>query len=148
MKTLTIRQLASIKRTAQNVCPMVTKKNKIAAKIAELGQQFNEINEQIKGWEGAVIAMTGMTSENIVRRVVTPVLDENGNQKLDANGQPMKMTKYEPNMDILTYDEDKKVYIINETTEPANEDTQVAEEAPEATEEAPAEAQNNDPWGE
>lgn len=150
MKTISVRQLASIKRTAQNVYPMVAKKNKIAAKIQELGQEFNEINEQIRGWEGAVISMTGHTSEDIVTRTVTPILDENGNQKLDANGRPMNITKYEPSA-LLVFDEEKKVYTViePEATAPATSaNEEPANEAPAETETPAFEDNNNDPWGE
>ena len=44
MKTISVRQFATIKRVAQNVNPLVVKKNKIAAKISELNEEYNAIN--------------------------------------------------------------------------------------------------------
>lgn len=114
MKTLTVRQLASIKRTAQNVYPMVSKKNKLGEKVKELEEEIKDLETQIKSWEGAVMTMTeGYCSEEVITRVVVPALNEDGTPKIGPNG-PIKMTKYEPNADILSYDEDKKVYVIKE----------------------------------
>lgn len=114
MKTLTVRQLASIKRTAQNVYPMVSKKNKLVEKVKELEEEIKDLETQIKSWEGAVMTMTeGYCSEEVITRVVVPALNEDGTPKIGPNG-PIKMTKYEPNADILSYDEDKKVYVIKE----------------------------------
>ena len=51
MKTLTVRQFAGVKRIAQNVNPLVVKKNKIAAKIDELNAEYNALTEEIEGHE-------------------------------------------------------------------------------------------------
>lgn len=112
MKTITSRQMASVKRTAQNVNPMVVKKTKLLAKIDSINAELEELNTQINSWEGAIIAMTGTTSEQLVRKVVSPVYDADGNPKLDIKGQQVMVTKYEINPEIVSYDENKKVYNI------------------------------------
>ena len=71
MKTISIRQFASVKRIAQNVSPLVVKKNKIAAKIDELNAEYNALIEEIEGHEMGVKALTGgLTSEDLVVKKV------------------------------------------------------------------------------
>ena len=48
MRTLTVRQFASVKRIAQNVNPLVVKKDKIATKIDELNAEYNALTEEIE----------------------------------------------------------------------------------------------------
>jgi hypothetical protein len=125
MKTITSRQIASVKRTAQNVNPMVVKKTKLLAKIDSINAELEELNTQINSWESAIIAMTGTTSEQLVRKVISPVYDIDGNPKLDIKGQQVMVTKYEINPEIVSYDEDKKVYNIltmEDTKETASSD--------------------------
>lgn len=109
MKTLTVRQFAGIKRVAQNVNPLVVKKNKISAKIVELNAEYNALVEEIEGHEMGVKSLTGgLTSEDLVVKKV----EDTG--KVDKDGKPIKVTKYEPNLDTLNYNEDKNVYEIKE----------------------------------
>lgn len=111
-KTLTIRQFATIKRVAQNVNPLVVKKNKIADKIKELNAEYNALSEEIEGHEMGVKNLTGgFMSEDLVIKVV----EETG--KVDKNGVPTKITKYEPNSERVSYDETNKVYIIKDEVE-------------------------------
>lgn len=107
MKTLTVRQFATVKRVAQNVNPLVVKKSKIAAKIDELNAEFNALTEEIEGHEMGIKALTGgYISEDLVTKKV----EETG--KLDKDGRPIKITKYEPK-DILVFNEETNVYEIH-----------------------------------
>lgn len=109
MVTLTIRQFASIKRVAQNVNPLVTKKNKITEKIAKLKEEHESLCKEIECHEMGVITITnGYTSEDLVVKVV----EETG--KEDKNGNPIKTTKYEPNSELVTFDKESNMYIIRE----------------------------------
>ena len=146
MKTLTVRQFAGVKRIAQNVNPLVVKKNKIAAKIDELNAEYNAINEEIEGHEMGVKALTdGLTSEDLVVKKV----EDTG--KVDKDGKPVKVTKYEPKAGVVVFNEEANVYEIHvgedvapENVEPATVDD--AETAPEtevkAGEEAPFDPTN------
>jgi hypothetical protein len=88
-KKFTKFQIATIKRTAQNVNPLVVKKDKINAKIAELNSELDTIQKQIDSWESAISAMTGgFTTEDLVSKVVIP----DGGK--DKNGNPTKITKF------------------------------------------------------
>lgn len=113
MKTLTVRQFAGVKRIAQNVNPLVVKKNKIAAKINELNAEYNALTEEIEGHEMGVMSLTGgLKSEDLVVKKV----EDTG--KLDKDGKPVKVTKYEPKAGVVVFNEEANVYEIH-TEEPA-----------------------------
>lgn len=129
MKTLTVRQFAAVKRIAQNVNPLVVKKNKIAAKIDELNEEYNAINEEIEGHEVGVKALTGgLTSEDLVVKKV----EDTG--KVDKDGKPVKVTKYEPKEGVVVFNEEANVYEIH-VEEPTIDN--VAPETVDDTEKAP-----------
>lgn len=127
-KTLTVRQFAGVKRIAQNVNPLVVKKNKIAAKIDELNAEYNALTEEIEGHEMGVKALTGgLISEDLVVKKV----EDTG--KVDKDGKPIKVTKYEPKAGTVVFNEEANVYEIH-IKEPIFEDattetvTKIAEE--------------------
>ena len=58
--------------------------------------------------------------------VVKKIVDSG---KVDKNGNPIKVTKYEPNTECVQWNEDKKVYTIIEDKEPAVEESTVEEDS-------------------
>ena len=109
MKTVTIRQFAAVKRVAQNVNPLVTKKAKIEAKIIELLNDKDQLEQEIKGHEIGIKALTGgYTSEQLVVKKVETT------DKVDKNGNPIKIVKYEFNPDRVFFDKENNVYVIKE----------------------------------
>ena len=117
MKEITTRQMAMIKRIAMNVNPLVVKKNKLISKINDLTVEIAEINDAIEGNEMGIMTITGgLSSEVLITKTVT----DSG--KVDKNGNPIKVTKYEPNTEYVQWNEDKKVYTIIEDKEPAVEE--------------------------
>lgn len=129
MKTLTVRQFVGVKRIAQNVNPLAVKKNKIAAKIDELNAEYNALTEEIEGHEMGVKALTGgLTSEDLVVKKV-----ENTG-KVDKDGKPVKVTKYEPKAGVVVFNEEANVYEIH-VEEPTIDN--VAPETADDTEKAP-----------
>ena len=117
MKEISVRQFASIKRIAMNVNPLVVKKNKLISKINELTVEIAEINDEIEGNEMGIKSLTGGFGSEVL--VVKKIVDSG---KVDKNGNPIKVTKYEPNPDIVQWDENKKVYIVNNVAESAIEE--------------------------
>lgn len=108
MKILTVRQFAGVKRIAQNVSPLVVKKNKIAAKIDELNAEYNALTEEIEGHEMGVKALTGgLTSEDLVVKKVEDI------GKVNKDGKPIKVTKYEPKAGIMVFNEKANIYEIH-----------------------------------
>ena len=124
MKEITTRQMAMIKRIAMNVNPLVIKKNKLISKINELTVEIAEINDAIEGNEMGIKSITGgLSSEVLITKTVT----DSG--KVDKNGNPIKVTKYEPNTEWVKWNEDKKVYIIEDIEEPTVEESTVEEDS-------------------
>lgn len=106
-KELTVRQMASIKRVAQNVNPLVTKKNKIISKLNELKEEYDSVCNEINGHEMGVISLTGgFISEYLVEKRI----EDTG--KIDKEGKPIKVTKYEPRTDVVRFNQEKNVYEI------------------------------------
>lgn len=106
-KELTVRQMASIKRVAQNVNPLVTKKNKIISKLDELREEYDSVCNEINGHEMGVISLTGgFISEYLVEKRI----EDTG--KIDKEGKPVKVTKYEPRTDVVRFNQEKNVYEI------------------------------------
>ena len=111
MKEITTRQMAMIKRIAMNVNPLIVKKNKLLAKIEELNTEIAEIEDTIYGNEIGIKNITGGLSSEIL---ITKTVTDSG--KVDKNGNPIKVTKYEPNPEFVKWNEDKKVYTLEEPT--------------------------------
>lgn len=134
MKVITVRQFGMVKRVAQNVNPLVTKKNKLKAKIAQFMDEIKQIEMEIEGHEAGVKMVTGgYISEDLVTKKVTKV------DKYDKDGNQLTKTEYIPT-NILVFDEDKKVYNIIENTE----DAEVASEIIEANNALPMPEMGND----
>ena len=125
MKEITTRQMAMIKRIAMNVNPLVVKKNKLISKINDLTVEIAEINEEIEGNEMGIKSLTGGFGSEAL--VVKKIVDSG---KVDKNGNPIKVTKYEPNPNRLQWNEEKKVYNII----PLSEEKYAVEDEPENTE--------------
>lgn len=89
MKELSKFEIAAIKRTAQNVNAMVTKKTKLKEKIDALQAEYNQIEEAQEQFEAPIRNMTGgYGTEDLVEKVI----EDTG--KLDKDGKPVKLTKY------------------------------------------------------
>lgn len=87
MKTFTTREIAQIKRTAQNVAPIAAKRERVYAKIKALYTELEVLDAQIDAWETAVKAMTnGFTTNDLVDRVV--------NETTTAEGKVVKTVTY------------------------------------------------------
>ena len=81
--------VASLKRTAQNVAPLVRRKEKINAAIAELNEELESIQKQLDTYEAPIKEVTGgFTTEDLVIRVVELT------GKVDKDGKPVKNTKW------------------------------------------------------
>ena len=135
MKEITTRQMAMIKRIAMNVNPLVVKKNKLISKINDLTVEIAEINDAIEGNEMGIKTITGgLSSEALIIKTVT----DSG--KVDKNGNPIKVTKYEPNPNRLQWNEEKKVYNLI----PLAEEEPIVENEPENTEVSETTDENNE----
>lgn len=105
MIELSTRKWATIKKTAQIVQPNVAKKQRLEAQIADLQNQLAEANAAIAEWDGAIVRMTGYSSEQLIKRVVEP------SGKVDANGKPLTTTKWVPT-ELVSFNAETNTYVI------------------------------------
>lgn len=105
MIELSTRKWATIKKTAQIVQPNVAKKQRLEAQIADLQNQLAEANAAIAEWDGAIVRMTGYSSEQLITRVVGP------SGKVDANGKPLTTTKWIPT-ELVSFNAENNTYVI------------------------------------
>lgn len=114
--------IACLKRTAQNVSPLVRRKQKLQAEIAEREEELESIQRELDTYEAPIKEATGGYGiEDLVVRTVE-VTD-----KLDKDGKPIKQTKWN-----LKYPE--TMVPVEEASEvPAEAPTEVAEAADNAS---------------
>lgn len=115
-KVISVREFASIKKMAQIVNPLVSKKRTIMKKIAALTAEIEGpegLDIQIAGMEAGIKAkFLGLGTEQLVRKVVSPAVREDGTPILDAKtGKQLTKTTYEPT-DVLKYDKEHNNYIL------------------------------------
>ena len=104
MKELSKFEIAAIKRTAQNVNSMVTKKTKLKEKINALQAEYDQLEEAQEQFEAPIRKMTdGYGTEDLVEKVI----EDTG--KLDKSGKTIKLAKY-----ILRYPDTIIPPIMNE----------------------------------
>ena len=135
MKEFSKFEIAVIKRTAQNVNPMVTKKNKIRKQIAALSEEYDTLDKMQEQYEASIKTMTGgYSTEDLVDKVIKDT------GKVDKDGKPIKVTQY-----ILKYP--KIIIPVSATVdENASADIAAMDEVAEAVPEAEAEVDNDMPF--
>ena len=102
-KRISYSEFQSVKSVAKSCDPMITKRNKLKAKIEELAKEYKSCDDYISTLEAGVVKIIGFRVEELVKKVIEP--------GVDTNGQPKKTTKYLPT-DIVSYDEKHKQYVI------------------------------------
>lgn len=81
--------IASLKRTAQNVSPLVRRKQKLQAEIVDREKELESIQKQLEIYEAPIKEATGgYGTEDLIVRIVE-VTD-----KTDKDGKPIKSTKW------------------------------------------------------
>lgn len=105
--------VASLKRTAQNVSPLVRRKQKLQAEIAEREEEMASIQKQLDTYEAPIKEATGgYGTEDLVIRTVE-VTD-----KMDKDGKPVKVTKWNLKYpETIIPEEEEVVTEENENTE-------------------------------
>lgn len=88
-------EIATIKRTAQSVNPMVSKKARLKEQILAFQEEYNQLDTMQEQYEASIKTMTGgYSTEDLVEKVIETT------KGVDKNGKPIKVTKY-----ILKYPE-------------------------------------------
>lgn len=95
MKKFSKFEIATIKRTAQNVNPMVSRKAKIKEQINALQAEYEQLDTMQEQYEASIKTMTGgYSSEDLVEKVIETT------GAVDKNGKSVKITKF-----VLKYPE-------------------------------------------
>lgn len=82
--------IATLKRTAQNVYPLVRRKTKLLEEIKKMNEELEYLQNQIDGFQIPIKEATGgYTTEDLIVRKVTDT------GKVSKDGQPIKVTTYE-----------------------------------------------------
>ena len=134
-KRISFDQFQSVKRVAQACNPLMVKREKIKAKIEALAKEYKDYDTQIASLEVGIKQVVGFRVEELVKKVIEP--------GVDANGQPKKTTKYLPT-DIVSYDEKHKQYVITIPDESETVETPAEETAEENTESTPMDVESAD----
>ena len=126
-KVISTRDFSAIKKMAQIVNPLVSKKNSILKKVAALMEEIegpDGLDVQIAGMEAGIKAkFLGLGTEQLVKKVVTPAIREDGTPILDAKtGKQLTKTTWEP-LSCLVYNEADNNYTLT-----VKEDEDIAEE--------------------
>lgn len=107
--------IASLKRTAQNVSPLVRRKQKLQAEIVYREKELESIQKQLEIYEAPIKEATGgYGTEDLIVRTVE-VTD-----KTDKDGKPVKSTKWNlkyPDTIIPPVEETAEVDMASETAE-------------------------------
>lgn len=111
-KRISYSQFQSVKRVAQACDPLIVKKSKLKEKIEKLAAEYKDYDMQIASLEAGIKSVVGFRVEELVKKVIEPGVDQ--------NGQPKKTTKYLPT-DIVSYDENTKQYVITTPDEEKEE---------------------------
>ena len=131
-KVISAHDFSSIRKMAQIVNPLVSKKNNMFKKIAALKEEIEGpegLNVQIAGMEAGIKArFLGLGTEQLVRKVVTPAVREDGTPVLDAKtGKQLTKTTWEP-LDCLVYNAEKNNYTLTieeEASDSLNSETAI-----------------------
>lgn len=100
-KILNNRELAQVKRIAQNVDADYQKVCKLNKQIEKLTAEKDALQQGIDEMEAPVVRKTGgFKSTDIYMKVITPQFNEDGTPKVDKDGRQLKVTKY-----VLRYGE-------------------------------------------
>lgn len=152
-KVISHRDFSAIKKMAQIVNPLVSKKNSILKKVAALMEEIEGpegLDVQIAGMEAGIKAkFLGLGTEQLVKKVTVPAVREDGTPVLDAKtGKQLTKTTWEP-LECLVYNEENNNYTLTVaeegddiTAEP--EVTSCEESTPEV--EKPVEEINDNPF--
>ena len=135
-KVISTRDFSAIKKMAQIVNPLVSKKNTILKKVAALMNEIegpDGLDVQIAGMEAGIKAkFLGLGTEQLVKKVVTPAVREDGTPVLDAKtGKQLTKTTYEP-LACLVYNKADNNYTLTVAEEEDNDSENFVESAHEA----------------
>lgn len=130
-KRISYSQFQQVKSAAKMIDPLQRKMQPLRKKIEGLVAELKSYQTQVDALEAGIVSILGFHVSDLVKKVIEPT------GKTDANGKPLTVTKYLPTS-IVSYDEQKKEYVINDHNDPEPVVEAPVDGVP-TTEEAPAE---------
>lgn len=124
-KEISYSQFQQVKSAAKMIDPNMRKIEALKKKIMPLVTEMKQNQALNDSLEEGIVKVIGFHVTDLVKKVIEPT------GAIGKDGKPIKVTKYLPT-DIVSYDEQRKVYVI-ETAENANTPTT---ETPTTSEEA------------
>lgn len=125
-KRIKYQQFQQVKSAAKMIDPLKRKMAPLKKKVEALVTELKGYQTQIDALEAGIVTVIGFHVDDLVRKVIEPTGKE-------INGKPVMVTKYVPT-DIVSYDEQKKEYVVNipdENPAPATEEASAEVETPE-----------------
>lgn len=115
------RELAIIKRNAQNIYAYKTKADALDSKIKALQEEKDQLDNLIRTLDNGSLVLTGgaFASLDLIKREMVPT------DKTDSQGKLVYSTRFVPRADTLTWNEETKSYWTKDA------DVQEAEAEPE-----------------
>ena len=105
-KEISYSQFQQVKSAAKMIDPNMRKiealKKKIMPLVTEM-KQYQALNDSL---EEGIVKVIGFHVTDLVKKVIEPT------GAIGKDGKPIKVTKYLPT-DIVSYDEQRKVYVID-----------------------------------
>ena len=108
-KRISYSQFQQVKSAAKMIDPLQRKMQPLRKKIEGLVVELKSYQTQVDALEAGIVSILGFHVSDLVKKVIEPT------GKTDANGKPLTVTKYLPT-DMVSYDEQKKEYVINPMT--------------------------------
>ena len=125
-KRIKYQQFQQVKNAAKMIDPLKRKMTPLKKKVEALVSELKGYQTQIDALEAGIVQVIGFHVDDLVRKVIEPTGKE-------INGKPVMITKYVPT-DIVSYDEQKKEYVVNipdENPAPVTEEVPAEVETPE-----------------
>ena len=92
-KRISYDQFMAVKRVAQAVNPLITKRNKAKEAMDKAQADYDSFNAQVEGLQSGIKQYVGFDVEQLVKKVIEPAVNEDGTPKTDKNGKALKVTK-------------------------------------------------------
>ena len=110
-KRISYSQFQQVKSAAKMIDPLQRKMAPVKAKIEALVSELKSYQTQVNALEAGIVSVFGFHVGDLIKKVIEPT------GKTDPKtGKPVMVTKYLPT-DIVSYDEQKKQYVITVGTE-------------------------------
>lgn len=121
-KEISYSQFQQVKSAAKMIDPNMRKIEALKKKIMPLVNEMKQLQAINDSLEAGIVSVIGYHVADLVKKVIEPT------GAVGKDGKPIKVTKYLPT-DIVTYDEQHKVYVIEIKDAPATEAPATSEEA-------------------